>query len=373
MPEFHVSPLAYDVKMERFGSLLVGTPSQPFHGRFIRSTTQTICAIAIIPIPNGFAMNVEEAASIIKPAKARFIITMAQDSLIGMRNFDRSLHVPVVSISGDLAHIWCLSPGNPTEPKRVKVKSTTAAKLALSKVCTDSLVSRPLRVQHHLEGNPINAHFGSKENALFDLIAQHQPTLTLGSISVAFSPTGPSPINENTEMQRWEHLKDNKYDITIRRLGLLYLLISADFIIGFDIASFGEKRIDLAFQRPNQCPECQRVFQDPVYCPSKGTPFRCRVSQTKLTPFDAFPLDSPLIVSMPYERLEFFLVSRQPEPLRKNFGEIVNVWPRDVTTCYAIIAIMFSIYGLGLSNPIYDHFKGNRNCLQEESATNSEN
>ena len=232
MPEFHPAVLAYRVRFG--GSFFIGAPSQPFHGYLIRSTTKVICAIAIIPRANGIPMNVEEAASVIKPATAQYVVSLADDDFLGMRNFERSLHVPVISIRDErVAHVWCLSPGNPKKPERINVASMDSIKVALTRVCRDFLVSRPMRIQYSSDVELENEFIYSKELELFRLIADSKFPLTLIKTIVDFRSS------HNLESQEWKRLNNDSYEMTIRTRIMLYLL-SSDFVIGFDTASFVE-------------------------------------------------------------------------------------------------------------------------------------
>ncbi len=113
-----------------------------------------------------------------------------------------------------------------------------------------------------------------------------------------------------------------------------------------------------ALQMPNFCPECQRVFRDPVECPEEESKSICRRSKAKLNPHVAYPLDSPLIASMPYEPLEFFLMSRHPKPIKENFGGITAVLPPNVTAIYLLTVMAFFVHKLSYNESVLDHFKG---------------
>ncbi len=87
----------------------VTLPAQVFHTHLIRSTIKPLCAVVINPRKN--IIKVDEAASVIKPASVKYVVTMAKDLTREMKNGDRALHVPIVSIDGHIVTVWCLSPG----------------------------------------------------------------------------------------------------------------------------------------------------------------------------------------------------------------------------------------------------------------------
>ena len=289
-------------------------------------------------------MNVEEAASFIKPAKKKYVVTLTRDVLhVGMRNFERSLHVPVLSITNETSHAWCLSPGNPTKPNEIQVSSKASMKFALSKVCQDSLASRPLRIQF--------SKVGSTEEKLFKLIKDSDLNLILGRVEMLTSNHKQYVYDDEYVKypQRWQTVRGSsiKKVRIVNPQSRIFLMIATDFIIGFDLASFVGKRHAAALQQPNFCPECQLVFPDPHYEPQDGNFELSRKSQDQLTLYDTFPMDSPLVSSMPYEPLELFLMSRHPKPLpRSNFGEIVHVWPLDIAASYFIVGAVAAIYSL---------------------------
>ncbi len=67
---------------------------------------------------------------------------------------------------------------------------------------------------------------------------------------------------------------------------------------------------------------------------------------------------SPLSVSISYEKIEFYFISRQAKPIKTNYGEILFVWLPSITAGYLVIAVVFALYSLSFQKSALDQFQG---------------
>ncbi len=102
----------------------------------------------------------EEAATAIRPAHMKFIVTMGPDSLVGLRNVEMNLHLPVVFIDKVLnsVSVWCMSPKssqlkiNLGDPATV---NKAILKLVLASSCEIELMKRTFDLQF-LDKSPMD-------------------------------------------------------------------------------------------------------------------------------------------------------------------------------------------------------------------------
>ncbi len=150
---------------------------------------------------NDISINLEEAASVIRVAHLKFIITYAKDNSIGLKNVELNLHVPVISIlKPDLnqASVWCLSPKIKFSNRKFfyNVPLSLIMK-TYSDVCKLELYNREIRIEYN--------KLDPMDDTFLNLIAERMKPFKV------------------------KLLEDEKYYRTIKSKSTLYYMMKSDF------------------------------------------------------------------------------------------------------------------------------------------------
>ncbi len=101
---------------------------------------------------NDNAINLEEAASVIRTAHIKYVVTYAKDSINGLRNKEANLHVPVLFIANapvNEATVWCLSPKSESQSKtHFRNNSIDHVLQTLEQVCETELLLREITIEY---------------------------------------------------------------------------------------------------------------------------------------------------------------------------------------------------------------------------------
>ncbi len=106
------------------------------------------------------------------------------------------------------------------------------------------------------------------------------------------------------------------------------------------------------FERTGIMPEYQQFLRDPdalrpcTTSVSTDTGNTCLLSNLQRMQVDSvsqMEIESPLVATMPYEKIDIYLASRHSKPIYRSLGKILKSLPLDVLSIYLVMAFPFGI------------------------------